>query len=198
MFDSGVTATALIAMANNEIDVAITISNDSYIRWINSLEQMLYGEIIKERKTVVIEEPESTIVLSTDIPPETGEIQMRFEDIALVYADGVELKKSSVSDNVFPDTYYKSSDNLYVNRADISELKVVYNVRPALKTTENISTAKIMLPYEFLELMLSKLRGEAYKLANEDNLAAKWLADYNVGVENFKVWIKDKEAKFGV
>lgn len=197
MFDSGMTVTNLIAAVNNEIDVSITVGNDSYVRWINVVEQMLYGEIIKERKEIILEEPTSPITL-TDIVPSTGELQMIFEDIVLIYADGVELKKSTLNDSIFPDTYYKADNKLSVNRTDILELKVIYNVRPALKTVANIATDKIMLPYEFLELIASRLRGEAYKLANEDNLAAKWLADYNVAVETFRIWIENKTARFGV
>lgn len=197
MFDSGMTVTNLIAAVNNEIDVSITVGNDSYVRWINVVEQMLYGEVIKERKEIILEEPTSPITL-TDIVPSTGELQMIFEDIVLIYADGVELKKSTLNDSIFPDTYCKADNKLSVNRTDILELKVIYNVRPALKTVASISTDKIMLPYEFLELIASRLRGEAYKLANEDNLAAKWLADYNVSVENFKIWVENKSARFGV
>jgi len=197
MFDSGMTVSDLIVAVNNEIDVAITVDNSSYVRWINVAEQMLYGEIIKERKAVILAEPTSPIAL-TEIVPSAGELQMIFEDIATVYADGVELKKSTLGDNIFPDTYCKADNKLSVNRADILELKVIYSVRPALKTVGNIATDKIMLPYEFLELMTSKLRGEAYKLANENTIAANWLNDYNVLVENFKIWVENKAARFGV
>ena len=64
MFDSGMTVTNLIAAVNNEIDVSITVGNDSYVRWINVVEQMLYGEIIKERKEIILEEPTSPITLT--------------------------------------------------------------------------------------------------------------------------------------
>ena len=55
-----------------------------------------------------------------------------------------------------------------------------------------------MLPVEFIDLVKAKLRGEAYKLANEDNHAAKWLNDYNTLLETFKAWIADKSANFGM
>ena len=55
-----------------------------------------------------------------------------------------------------------------------------------------------MLPPELIDLAKAKLRGEAYKLANEDGLAAKWLNDYNVLLETFKVWIQSKAPAFGI
>jgi hypothetical protein len=55
-----------------------------------------------------------------------------------------------------------------------------------------------MLPAEFIELAKAKLRGESYKYANEDGLAAKWLNDYNALLETFKVWVQSKSANFGI
>ena len=51
---------------------------------------------------------------------------------------------------------------------------------------------------EFIDLAKAKLRAEAYKVANEDNLAAKWINDYNVLVETFKAWVEEKRATFGI
>jgi len=55
-----------------------------------------------------------------------------------------------------------------------------------------------MLPIEFIDLAKAKLRGEAYKVANEDSLAAKWINDYNMLVETFKAWIERERANFGM
>ena len=54
-----------------------------------------------------------------------------------------------------------------------------------------------MVPYEFIDIIKAKLRGEAYKLANEDALAAKWLQDYNAQLQDFAAWVQDKAAVFG-
>lgn len=197
MFNSNITVKSIIETVNNEIDLAITIGNDSYVRWINELEQKLYSEIIKERKEDVISFPENPIDLSVEIVVSGDESTVRFEDVVMVYADDVELTKTNVG-NVLYNTYYKVGNDLCFNRKGVSELKVIYNVRPKVKTVANYATEKFMLPVEFLELVTSKLRGEAYKLANEDDFAAKWLNDYNVHLETFKTWVADKQAKFGV
>ena len=49
-------------------------------------------------------------------------------------------------------------------------------------------SAAIALPDEFIEIAASRLKGEAYRAANEDVLAAKWLADYNQRLEAFQNW----------
>jgi hypothetical protein len=71
-------------------------------------------------------------------------------------------------------------------------------VKPELKTISNYASKYVMLPIEFIDLIKAKLRGEAYKYANEDNLAAKWLNDYNVLVETFKAWLSNKQPEFGI
>ena len=50
MFDSGTTAKELIEAIQNEADIAPDIPEDSYIQWLNSVEQLLYSEVIKEQK----------------------------------------------------------------------------------------------------------------------------------------------------
>ena len=103
---------------------------------------------------------------------------------------------------IFPDTYYKIQNNIGLNLKNQAEkLKIIYFVRPALKTVDtndNISSENVMLPVEFIDLAKAKLRGEAYKVANEDSIAAKWLNDYNVLLETFKAWISGKQSEFGM
>ena len=47
-------------------------------------------------------------------------------------------------------------------------------------------------------MLLSRLRGEIYKVSNEDALAAKWLADYNAELETFKVWAAQHGEVYGM
>lgn len=122
----------------------------------------------------------------------------RFEDIYTVYADNKQLAKvTAVGGETFPDTYWKQENNLYYNTTPTpDEVKVFYFIRPKLKTKTPTETIK--LPVEWVCIIRAKLRGEAYKLVNEDNAAAKWLNDYNVLMEQFKQYMAARNPEFGV
>lgn len=139
-------------------------------------------------------------VIACSFPASASEAQVRFEDVHAVYADDTQLIKSTLASGViFPDTYFKDDNKLGLNLAKVPDnLTLIYKVRPALKTIDSISTTNVRVPVEFIGLVKAKLRGEAYKLANEDNIAAKWLNDYNIMLENFKTWIIGKSPEFGL
>lgn len=197
MFDSSITVNSIISELRNEVDVAAEIPDTAYIMWLNSMEQLLYSEIIKEQNEHIIENPVQCEIEVDSIEPKDGEAAVRFEDIYTIYADDVQLMKSTlVSGVIFSGCFYKLGNNIgYKTEKAPQRLRIIYFVRPALKVSgeENVS-----LPAEFIDLAKSKLRGEAYKLANEDGIAAKWLNDYNVLLENFKAWISARMPSFGM
>ena len=206
MFDSGISAVDLIKELKNEVDVAYEIPDGSYIFWLSSLEQLLYSEIIKEQnKIIIVEPPEDKIIIASVFTP-FGESPFRFEDIHTIYADGVQLIKSTVTSGViFPNTYYKTGVDIGYNVRNaknplykVSEIVIIYFARPEIKTGINAGNLNVMIPYEFIDLIKAKLRGEAYKLCNEDIVAAKWLGDYNALLESFKVWILNRKEKLGM
>lgn len=212
MFDSGIKAKDLISQLNGEVDIAYPITDESYITWLNALEQLLYTELIQEqgiikhlpvylsqRSAADFEVYYSEIPIHA-LPVPIGENAVRFEDIHAVYADDTQLIKSTVaSGEIFPDTYYKAGDKIVLNtKKESLIIKFIYFVRPELKTTANYSALNVMIPVEFIDLAKAKLRGEAYKAANEDGLAAKWINDYNVLLETFKAWLSGKQPEFGI
>ena len=208
MFKSDVRVADLIGDLKNEVDIAVPIPNHTYVEWLNSLEQLLYGEIIREQKEFILENPETVDIAYEDMDVE-GQGRTRFEDVVAVFVNDVQLIKTSVlSGKIFANCYYKKDEdnlglNLLVQPEEIEKIRVVYRPRPTLKKTEGndeiISDDDyVMLPVEFVDLARAKLRGEAYKLANEDLLAAKWLNEYNVLLDNFRVWVADKQSTFGL
>lgn len=200
MFDSGITASALIEQIKDEADIAIPIPDATYVLWLNALEQLLYTELIQEQGKIELDGVSSGVISIDTLNVPNGENAVRFEDIHTVYADQTQLIKSTVASGaIFPDTYYKIQNNIGLNlRKQAEKLKIIYFVRPALKTEDSISTECVMLPVEFIDLAKSKLRGEAYKVANEDSIAAKWINDYNVLLETFKAWLSGKQSEFGM
>ena len=206
MYDSGITAAAIIEMVQSEADISVTIPDQSWLNWINETEQMLYTEIIRELRIATLTDPTSPINIA-DITPLPGEGQAIFEDIQKIYGDGRELQKSTtISATKFnKSVWYKLGTAIGFNlsaNATAASMKIIYCVRPALKvlvagTPPTLPTAKIALPPEFVELMACRLRGEAYKIANEDTQSGKWLASYNGYVEDLKVWVKKHDAGFG-
>ena len=135
-----------------------------------------------------------------DFPTSTDEDQVRFEDVYAVYADGTQLIKSTLTSGmVFSDTYFKEDGALGLHFSKTpGGVTVVYTVRPELKSKDNYADKNVRVPVEFIDLVKAKLRGEAYKLANEDSLAAKWLNDYNVLLETFREWVRSKDSVFGL
>ena len=199
MFNSGIEVTDLIEQINSEADIALDIPDKSYVQWLNSLQQLLYTEVIKEQKKVVLEPPFANNTIDVSKLSEDGENAPRFEDIHAVYADYTQLIKSTVTTGVIlPHTYFKIDDRLGFNAKVEKHIAIIYFVKPELIDADDIGDSVVMLPIEFIDLATSKLRGEAYKLANEDALAAKWLNDYNVHLETFKAWIVSKSANFGM
>lgn len=205
MFNSGSTANNLINELNKEAVISPAIEDEKYVSWINALEQMLYSDIIKEQKQKAfviavdknLTKPRKVINLSEF--NDASEDEVRFEDIIAVFYGEKQLIKTTITSSyIFKDCYYKDENSLYIN-AEGSEVNVYvsYIVRPALKETNSLSSY-IMLPPEFIDLMKSYLRAEAYKIANEDELCAKWTNEYNVLLESFKIWIASRQPAFGI
>lgn len=130
-----------------------------------------------------------------------------FENICAVYVDGTQLIESTVATaDIFRDTYFKNNNELVVNSsAEVSAImKIIYYIMPELKTIvskdgeSEYVEGEVMVPIEFIELVKAKLKASLYRIANEDELCAKWTALYNVKLEEFKIWVEQKRPKFGI
>ena len=203
MYNSGITAAELVAAVKNEADISVNIPDSVWFRAINTVEQFLYTEILREYasyKLSYADISDDIIPLSGILPVQNGAAIPNYDDIAKVFADDLEIERSGViGATEFPekDLYYTDYDgNLVLNLADYAdEITVIYRLRPTLKAVGSADT--VAVPPEFLDLVAAKMRGEAYKIANEDGLAAKWLADYNAQLESFKVWVASRNQRYG-
>ena len=170
--------------------------------WLNSLQWLLYSAIIKEQNDLIITEPQEDVIQLASLDVSDNEAPIPFEDIYAVYADTTQLIKTSITSGfVFPDCFYKKGDNLAVKMQKTPNfIKLIYHIKPKLiKVNENneIQDGNVMIPIEFIELVKSKLRGEAYSLENQYGPASNWLNNYNILLENFKQWLSDKAQQFG-
>ncbi len=206
MYDSGILTEKLISNVESEADITVPIGSDSWYRWINAVEQFVYTEIFKEYVKIVLDYSAygDEIKLSnlnefaTSTPE--GCAAPTFDDIIKVYADETELDRSGViSKVVFTDKplYYADyNGNIVLNTPDnTKEITVIYRIRPKLKVENDGSN--INLPVEFADMLAARMRAEAYKIANEDGLSAKWMADYNTQLETLKVWAAVRNERYG-
>lgn len=201
MFDSGISVESFIKDIKSEADIAPDITDAKYISWINALEQVLYSDIIREQRKADVEvlNSEGEYIKKLPIETDENEADVRFEDIISVFKGDTQLIKTSLlSGGIFNDSWFNNGGALWVNttfKNEDKKITVYYHVRPAEKSGDGES---IMLPVEFMDLMYSYVRAEAYKYANEDALSAKWQAEYNARLEIFKAWIDARRPSFGM
>ena len=197
MYDSGITIAALESQINGEADISTSISSSVYIRWVNIVQQLLYADLIEDFRYAIV--TTSGDITLADIVVGDDEAAVSYDDIIKIYTSGgAELEKvSAITAASIPDKdyYYFDGEKAKLHCIDAYEsVTVIYKARPALATSTD---DEIYIPYEWTEMLAAKVRGEIYKLANEDNLAAKWLNDYNTQLESFKVWIAKRNARYG-
>jgi hypothetical protein len=191
MYDCGITAKAFIETVQGEADISAVIPEASWLRWINTVEQFLYAEILAEYVRVEIPYAEK-------IPLDSIGEGVTYDDIISVYGDDVELDRAGViaGTAVERPMYWTDYDgNVILRTAYVpSQVFVVYRLRPAIKKT---GAETIRIPVEWLDLLAARMRGEAYKVANEDGLAGKWMNDYNMQLESFKIWAAKRNERYG-
>jgi hypothetical protein len=203
MYNSGIKSADLIQSVTEEADIVIPISDTSWYRWINAVEQFVYTEIFLQfvsHELDFSELADGVIDMSALIPAIDGCDTVCFDDIVKIYADDVELDRSGViSAIVFGEKplYYTDYDgHIKLNIPDGAEkIKIVYKLRPRLKAEGDDSI--INLPVEFVDMLAARLRAEAYKIANEDGQAAKWSAEYNAQLETLKMWAAMRSNRYG-
>ena len=188
MFDSGISAKDIIKMVQSEADVALPIPDETYIDWINTLEQFLYTGIIHEQ---------DIIRCSTD---DVSEHNISIDDIYSIYTISPKLQLSKcnpIMSLTLNDVWWIDNNKIYTkSRYDTSSVNIVYWVKPPLKTMDN--NYNIAIPLAFIDMVKAKLRAEAYLIENESVLASNWMAIYNTQLEYFKEWVQQRASQIGM
>ena len=209
MYSCGMKAEDIVSVVEGETNSAPAVTAHAYCAWINMTEQLLYSDIIREQRMCEI--PFKSAVGFDDLSVDIGcEDMPRFEDILHIYGvkDGerVELEHSEptwVLRGVQADNSYYFNGHEIVINGIYDSLIIVRIARPIPKrvvktTVNNQSVDKIIgsiaLPYEFVEMLICRLRSEKYRLLNEDELCAKWTDKYNYYLENFKQYVGVRSA----
>lgn len=148
----------------------------------------LYGEVI--RKRAVASTPAAAEIPLAALPHAAGTGPITAADVT-----GVRVGRTAYR-YLPPEVFALRGERtgFYTLQGDALELaliqgggdtaEVIYTVRPA-RFGEAEEALPVPLPDEFLPLAAAYVRGQAYKLANEDALSAKWLGEYNLLLEEF-------------
>jgi hypothetical protein len=200
MYHSGVTVGELIVEMQEEVDIAGVVSASAYYRWISSLEALLYSDVLLFDRQASLAAVDGFLDLSLLTVGE-GERTVLFDDVRKVYLDGEELTRSGrVGAYQFDEEksiYYPDENGIRVSvygEGGDETYDIIWRVIPAPKTGDG---DEVMLPVEWLDMVMARLRGEAYKVANDDEQAAKWLGDYNTQLTSFREWAAIRGRRYG-
>jgi hypothetical protein len=200
MYHSGVTVGELIVEMQEEVDIAGVVPASAYYRWISSLEALLYSDVLLFDRQASLAAVDGFLDLSLLTVGE-GERTVLFDDVRKVYLDGEELTRSGrVGAYQFDEEksiYYPDENGIRVSvygEGGDETYDIIWRVIPAPKTGDG---DEVMLPVEWLDMVMARLRGEAYKVANDDEQAAKWLGDYNTQLTSFREWAAIRVRRYG-
>lgn len=202
----------LISSVKVETDSYQEVPQDLILMAYNALMQQLYRTVIREQGIETIERTAAaggtnTFTIKMDeIQAATGVATPTFEDVLRVEMGAVVFSRATMAtSNALKNIYYKNNiGNIAISCDSLITEAVVFEVtfteKPKLVTTEDLEledSPVIPVPNEFVPMVYAGVRGEAYKLANQDTLSAKWIADYNAQAETLAKWIAETKPTYG-
>lgn len=203
MFYSSVSANILARDIESELNIAPHFPASTFAGIINSVEQLLYSEIIRETKGVDCEKMCSRGVIDlSKIPVGEDEDNVKCTDVTRIklstegiYTDLIRLDADEAEINGYKYYYTLHSPDKISVPKDYIDFTVFYVVRPKPKTVygDSLISDRIYLPDEFIPLLSARIRGELCKLIGDDNQAAKWLNDYNTYLDDFTLFINGRK-----
>lgn len=160
-----------------------------YRERMNEALAFLYAAVIRERAEGKAT-PLGGLIACEDIPTPDGTAAAQPCDVLAVYCGSHQLRylppESLHAADGMPCCFYTvTEDGILLSHTDtVLPLRVIFTVRPPQYGAESEETP-VPMPTEFLPLLAAKIRGDVYRAAGEDELAAKWLAVYNAHLSDF-------------
>lgn len=199
LFDSGIGVSRFIEQMQEELAEKCDCPQWRFIEWLNIAEQLLYSEIVKYECASEINLADFNIYgkeadyCQFAVPD--GVDNIRFSDIFAVNVDGIFFESGREMDgDILSEIYFDRGGRLtFVTSETVKDVKVYFNARPKIITECNTGERNVAVPLEFIDLLRCRIRSEFYKYADEDILSAKWTAEYNAILEDFKQWCDKRE-----
>lgn len=193
MFTSTTDVRTLLDETISEMGLYEEIPRATYRRVLNETIGRLYGEVVREEREVLCSPDVDGAVAISSVSLPSDNAPLREEDILGIH------KGSQVIHYLPPSHFHlvSSEDGNFYTVKDQSirftptftehGMRVIYLCRPK-PYSESDEGRMLPIPDEYLSLLRAKLRGEIFKLANEDSLAAKWLGEYNAALPAFAAY----------
>ena len=189
MLTARTTARTLIDGVMGDMGLYTKFERAVYREILNETIARLYNEVIEEIAEARGVSVDGALILS-DIPVPKDVAPIREADVLGVRKGDTHFRRVSPKLFGFLDSEDGSFYALQEEKIRLTPtwtthgLFVTYRVRPLPFTKDNEERA-LPVPDEYVSLLRAKIRGEIYKLANEDELAAKWLGEYNLTLASF-------------
>ncbi|MBR5535745.1 MAG: hypothetical protein IKU60_03765 [Clostridia bacterium] len=188
----------LFTMIKNEVESYKAVPDDILYLACNTEMQYLYSQVIK-KQIMATGEFDSNAGIATNVSVPGG-VTIPFEDIVTVRANGENFMYTLPKNaHAYENTYYEGADGeirVVTKETLRGEIEIYYNYRP-VEINKNTKVNKVELPTEYIPMLLSAIRTEAYKYIHQDDMSAKWAADYNAYREGFDKWVESTRPTFG-
>ncbi len=200
IFTSNTTAKELLDSVIGELGLYEPPARIRFIEVLDEAMTRLYSEVIRHRERVSVTAANGEITYAA-LALAAGH-PVHGEDISAVAvaATGEPLARIPLSAEALLPTggegYALRDDRLLLyprTRAGLYSVTCLY--RPTPITAESEGRISLRMASEYFPLLRAKLRGEGYKLAGEDTLAAKWLGEYNLLLAEFSRYVAEGKAR---
>lgn len=192
MFSCNVMARTIIDETMTELGTYEELSRATCRTLLNETLGRLYTDVVREEAEVACSPADGAISFSALILP-SDNAGLRAEDI-------LRIRKGTQFIHYLPPqrfTLVQSADGnfytvqggklLFTPTFTGHGMHLTYLRRPR-PFTEGDEGRMLPIPDEYVSMIRAKLRGEMFKLANEDALAAKWLGEYNAVLPAFAAY----------